>query len=60
MSLRFGMLCLPPSRRLDTIEAFLSEFVAPVFPVLSYDDRAAAWDFADVHDLTTVCWHAGG
>lgn len=52
--LSFGMLRLPPSRRRDTTEAFLSEFVAPVFPVLPYDDRAAAWHAAQRAALTAA------
>ena len=41
--LLYGMMRLPESRRRDRIRVFLEEFVEPVFPVLGYDDTAAAW-----------------
>lgn len=50
--LLYGMMRLPDSKRRDTVEAFLFEFVEPVFPVLSYDDRAGAWHAAQRAALT--------
>lgn len=42
--LRFGCERLPPSRRRSAIAAYLDEIVRPAFPILPYDEAAAAWD----------------
>lgn len=39
----FGVGRLPPSRRREALEAFLEDVVRKSFPVLDYDERAAAW-----------------
>jgi len=41
--LRFGCERLPRSRRREQIEDYLSTVVAVAFPVLPYDEAAAAW-----------------
>lgn len=41
--LRFGCERLPRSRRREQIEDYLATVVAAAFPVLPYDDAAAAW-----------------
>ncbi|MBB6375521.1 tRNA(fMet)-specific endonuclease VapC [Pseudonocardia eucalypti] len=40
--LRFGVRRLPPCRRRDALEVFVSE-VSARFPVIPYDERAASW-----------------
>ena len=39
----FGIERLPPSRRRDNLQRYLLEVVAVTIPVLSYDEKAAAW-----------------
>jgi len=41
--LRFGCERLPKSRRREQIEDYLATVVAVAFPVLPYDEAAAAW-----------------
>lgn len=41
--LRYGCLRLPAGKRRSTIEAYLMEVVLRVFPILPYDEVAAAW-----------------
>ena len=41
--LRFGCHRLPPSRRRDAVETYLSRVVRASLPVLDYDERAAEW-----------------
>jgi tRNA(fMet)-specific endonuclease VapC len=41
--LRFGCDRLPKSRRKNLIESYLDTFVRVDFPVLPYDEAAAAW-----------------
>jgi tRNA(fMet)-specific endonuclease VapC len=41
--LRFGCERLPKSRRRGEIEDYLASVVRPAFPVLPYDEAAAAW-----------------
>lgn len=41
--LRFGCQSLPPSRRRDAIETYLSRVVGASMPILDYDRRAAEW-----------------
>ncbi|MFO0695910.1 MAG: type II toxin-antitoxin system VapC family toxin [Polyangiales bacterium] len=39
----FGTERLPPGRRRVALEAYLTDVVRPSFPVLPYDEAAAAW-----------------
>lgn len=41
--LRYGCGLLPPSRRKDALERFLSDVVLRNFPILDYDRPAADW-----------------
>lgn len=41
--LRFGAERLPPSRRRDAIERYLTEVVLQAMPILDYNDAAADW-----------------
>lgn len=41
--LLFGCRLLPPSRKRDAIEAYLYRSVRTSFPILPYDEKAAAW-----------------
>lgn len=41
--LTYGCRRLPNGKRRAALEAYLEEVVGPSFPILSYDDRAAAW-----------------
>jgi tRNA(fMet)-specific endonuclease VapC len=41
--LRYGCALLPPSRRREALETFLSEVVLPGYPILEYDRAAAEW-----------------
>lgn len=41
--LRFGAESLPPSKRRDALEGFLSEFILPEVPILPYDRAAAEY-----------------
>lgn len=41
--LRFGCERLPPSRRRDVLESYLSEVVLPSLPIVEYDHQAADW-----------------
>jgi tRNA(fMet)-specific endonuclease VapC len=41
--LLFGCERLPSSRRKEQIEGYLFSVVRPSFPILSYDEEAAAW-----------------
>ena len=44
--LRFGVRRLPPCRRRDALEVFVSD-VSARFPVIPYDERAASWHAAE-------------
>jgi tRNA(fMet)-specific endonuclease VapC len=41
--IRLGIELLVPSRRREDIERYLEDVVLRVYPVLSYDERAADW-----------------
>jgi tRNA(fMet)-specific endonuclease VapC len=41
--LRYGCALLPPSRRREALDRFLSEVVLPGYPILDYDRAAADW-----------------
>jgi tRNA(fMet)-specific endonuclease VapC len=41
--LLFGCYRLPPSRRRESIERYLTEVVRPALPILPYDALAAEW-----------------
>lgn len=41
--LLFGCLRLPPSRKREAIEVYLSQTVQRSFPILPYDEAAAEW-----------------
>jgi len=41
--LRYGVLRLPRGKRRTALEAYLSEVVQGSFPILPYDEVAAAW-----------------
>jgi tRNA(fMet)-specific endonuclease VapC len=41
--LTYGCRRLPPGKRREAIEAYLEEVVLESFPILSYDESAAAW-----------------
>ncbi|MBI4616062.1 MAG: type II toxin-antitoxin system VapC family toxin [Planctomycetes bacterium] len=41
--LRYGCELLPPSRKRDSLEDFVQGMVEAVYPVLPYDQAAAAW-----------------
>ena len=43
----YGCERLPASKRRNEIEAFLESVVGPSFPVLPYDEAAAAWHGAE-------------
>jgi tRNA(fMet)-specific endonuclease VapC len=45
--LRFGCERLPVSRRRELIEDYLANVVAVEFPILPYDEAAAAWHARD-------------
>lgn len=52
--LRYGCQRLPPSRRRDVIETYLSRVVRPSLPILDYDERAAAWHASERARLTSA------
>lgn len=39
----FGVRRLPRGKRQDALSSYLDDVVAPTFPVLPYDETAAAW-----------------
>jgi tRNA(fMet)-specific endonuclease VapC len=41
--LTYGCRRLPRGKRRDAIEAYLQDVVKPSFPILAYDEAAAAW-----------------
>ena len=41
--LHYGCRRLPPSRKRDRIENYLSQVIEPNVTILPYDERAAAW-----------------
>lgn len=41
--LLFGCYRLPPSAKRTAIETYLFQVIAPSFPILPYDEHAAAW-----------------
>ena len=41
--LTYGCLRLPRGKRRGALEAYLTDVIQPSFPVLPYDERAAAW-----------------
>jgi tRNA(fMet)-specific endonuclease VapC len=41
--LTFGCQRLPQGKRRDAIEAYLEDVVKATFPILAYDEAAAAW-----------------
>jgi tRNA(fMet)-specific endonuclease VapC len=45
--LLFGCLRLPISKRRDALEAYLTDTILPVFPILPYDAKAAQWHAAE-------------
>jgi tRNA(fMet)-specific endonuclease VapC len=45
--LLYGTYRLPHSAKRSTIEEYLSEVVAPTFPILPYDVQAAQWHAAE-------------
>lgn len=52
--LRFGCQSLPPSRRRDAIETYLSRVVRVSMPILDYDERAADWHTSERVRLTSA------
>lgn len=50
----FGCLRLPPSARRKAIEDYLYNVVAPSIPILSYDQKAAAWHAQERARLTAI------
>ena len=50
--LLFGCYRLPRSRKRRAIETYLHEVVALALPILSYDERAAAWHATERARLT--------
>jgi tRNA(fMet)-specific endonuclease VapC len=40
----YGVSRLPAGARRDGLERYLRDVVEPSFPILPYDERAAAWD----------------
>lgn len=43
----YGISRLQPSRRRQALERYLEDVVHPSFPILAYDERAAAWHAAE-------------
>jgi tRNA(fMet)-specific endonuclease VapC len=41
--LKYGCLRLPRGKRRGALETYLTDVIQPAFPVLPYDERAAAW-----------------
>ena len=41
--LTYGCLRLPRGKRRGALETYLTDVIQPSFPVLPYDERAAAW-----------------
>jgi len=52
--LNFGLQRLAPSRKKDNLSVYLNEVIAQNLPILSYDDRAAAWHAAERARLTSL------
>lgn len=52
--LLFGCYRLPESAKRTAIETYLFEVVAPSFPVLPYDSRAAEWHAKERARLTNL------
>jgi tRNA(fMet)-specific endonuclease VapC len=50
--LLFGYYRLSESKKRTAIETYLRDVVAPTLPILSYDERAAAWHAAERARLT--------
>lgn len=50
----FGCRRLPPSRKREAIEVYLSQTVQRSFPILPYDEAAAEWHASERARLSTA------